>query len=91
VPATSAGLPRVGFFFSFFVAVAIYSTNKANKAGSTCHSAVYKFLDVYGMTPQEGQLEALLSCCLFAEAAAINISYVSVHSVVYYKAGKLSS
>ncbi len=36
VPATSAGLPRISFFFSFFVAVAIYSTNKANKAGGTC-------------------------------------------------------
>ncbi len=36
VPATSTGLPRISFFF-FFVAVAIYSTSKANKAGSTCH------------------------------------------------------
>jgi hypothetical protein len=45
VPTTSAGLPRVSFFF--FVAVAIYSTNKAYKAGGTCHSAVYIFLDVY--------------------------------------------
>ncbi len=27
--------------------MAIYSTNKANKAGGTCHSAVYIFLDVY--------------------------------------------
>ncbi len=35
VPATSAGLPRVSFFFSFlfFVAAAINSTNEANKAG----------------------------------------------------------
>ncbi len=33
VPATSAGLPRVSFFF-FVVAVALYSTNQANKAGS---------------------------------------------------------
>ncbi len=31
VPATSAGLPRVTFFFSFFVAVAINSTNEANR------------------------------------------------------------
>ncbi len=30
VPATSASLPRVSFFFSFFVAVAIDSTNEAN-------------------------------------------------------------
>jgi hypothetical protein len=37
----------VSFFFSFFVAVAIYSTKKANKAGSMCHSAIYIFLDVY--------------------------------------------
>jgi hypothetical protein len=39
VAATSANLPRVSFFFSFlfFVAVAIYRTNKANKAGGTCH------------------------------------------------------
>jgi hypothetical protein len=36
VHTTSAGLPRVSFFFSFFVAAAIYSTNKANKAGGTC-------------------------------------------------------
>jgi len=35
VPTTSAGLPRVTFFFSFFVAVAINSTNEANKAGGT--------------------------------------------------------
>ncbi len=35
-PPTSASLPRVSFFFSFFVAVAICSTNKANKAGSMC-------------------------------------------------------
>ncbi len=31
VPATSASLPRVSFFFSFFVAAAIDSTNEANK------------------------------------------------------------
>jgi len=37
VPSTSTSLPMVSFFFSFFVAVAIYSTNKAYKAGSTCH------------------------------------------------------
>jgi hypothetical protein len=38
-PATSAGLPRVSFFFSFlfFVAAAINSTNEANKAGCTHH------------------------------------------------------
>ncbi len=36
VPATIAGLARVTFFFSFFVAVAINSTNEANKAGGTC-------------------------------------------------------
>ncbi len=36
VPATSASLPTVSFFFYFFVAVAIQSTNKANKAGGTC-------------------------------------------------------
>ncbi len=43
VPVTRAGLPRVSFFFSFlfFVAAAINSTNEANKAGSTCHKAVY--------------------------------------------------
>jgi hypothetical protein len=35
VPAASAGLPRVSFFFSFFVAAEINSTNEANKAGST--------------------------------------------------------
>ncbi len=36
VPATSAGLPRVSFFFSFlFVAAAINGTNEANKAGGT--------------------------------------------------------
>jgi hypothetical protein len=34
VPATSAGLPRVSFFFSslFFAAAAIDSTNEAKKA-----------------------------------------------------------
>jgi hypothetical protein len=39
MPATSAGLPRVNFFFSFlfFVAAAINSTNEANKEGGTCH------------------------------------------------------
>ncbi len=39
MPVTSAGLPRVSFFFSFlfFVAAAINSTNEANKAGGTCH------------------------------------------------------
>jgi hypothetical protein len=37
VPATSAGLPRVSFFFSFFIAAAINSTNEANKAGSMRH------------------------------------------------------
>jgi hypothetical protein len=39
VPATSTGLPTVSFFFSFlfFVAVANYSTNKANKAGGMRH------------------------------------------------------
>jgi hypothetical protein len=38
LPAASAGFPRVSFFFSFFfVAVAINSTNEANKASSTCH------------------------------------------------------
>jgi len=35
VPATTASLRRVSLFF-FFVAVANYSTNKANKAGGTC-------------------------------------------------------
>ena len=30
-PATSASLPRVSFFFSFFVAAAIDSTLEANK------------------------------------------------------------
>ena len=29
--------------------MAIYSTNKANKAGGTCRIAVYIFLDVYGI------------------------------------------
>jgi hypothetical protein len=55
VPATSAGLPRVSFFFPFlfFVAVAIYSTNKANKAGGTRRQAVYIFLDVYGSNSKE--------------------------------------
>jgi hypothetical protein len=28
---------KLHLFFSFFVAVAIYSTNKANKAGGMCH------------------------------------------------------
>ncbi len=37
VPASSAGLPRVSFFFSFFVAAAINSTDEANKAGGTYH------------------------------------------------------
>jgi hypothetical protein len=37
VLATSASLPRVSFLFSFLVAVVIYSTNEANKAGGTCH------------------------------------------------------
>jgi hypothetical protein len=38
VPATSAGLPRVSFFFSFlFVAAAINSTNKANKTSGMHH------------------------------------------------------
>jgi len=31
VPATSFGLPRLLFY------AAVNSTNKANKAGSTCH------------------------------------------------------
>jgi len=31
VPATSASLLRVSFFFSFFVAAAIDSTNEANR------------------------------------------------------------
>ena len=37
VLSTSAGLPRVSFFFSFlfFVAAAITSTNEASKAGGT--------------------------------------------------------
>ncbi len=45
MPATSAGLPRVSFFFSFlfFVAAAIDSTNEANKAPL---SSLYS-LDVY--------------------------------------------
>ena len=45
VPATSASLPRVSFFFSFlfFVAAAIDSTNEANKAPL---SSLYS-LDVY--------------------------------------------
>jgi len=43
------------------------------------------------MTPQEGQLEALISCCLFAEAAAIKLSNVAVLYIVYYQAGKLAS
>ncbi len=34
VPATSAGLNGLLFFFSL---AAINSTNEANKAGSTCH------------------------------------------------------
>jgi hypothetical protein len=29
--------PLIIGFFSFFFAAAIYSTNEANKAGSTCH------------------------------------------------------
>jgi hypothetical protein len=35
VPATSEGLPRVSFFFSFlfFVTAAINSTNEENKVG----------------------------------------------------------
>ncbi len=37
VPASSAGLRKVSFFFSFlfFVAAAINSTNEASKAGNT--------------------------------------------------------
>ncbi len=35
VPATSARLPRLLFFF--FFGVAVNSTNEANKAGGTCH------------------------------------------------------
>ncbi len=50
VPATSAGLPRVSFFFSFlFLLVRPFTVlNEANKAGSTRRLAVYMFLDVYG-------------------------------------------
>ena len=33
VPATSAAHNRLHFFFLFFFAVAVYSTNEANKAG----------------------------------------------------------
>ncbi len=38
VPATSAGLPSLNFFFYFFVAAAINSTNEANKAGGMLSS-----------------------------------------------------
>jgi heme/copper-type cytochrome/quinol oxidase subunit 3 len=38
VPATSATFLA---FFSFFLAVAINSTNETNKAVGTCHSSVY--------------------------------------------------
>jgi len=43
VPATSAGLPRLSFFFSFlfFDAAAINSTKEANKAGGMRRSAVH--------------------------------------------------
>jgi hypothetical protein len=34
VPATSANLPRVNFFFSFFVAAAIDSTNEQGNLSS---------------------------------------------------------
>ncbi len=52
VPATSAGLPRVKLllFFSFFVVVAISSTNKANK--QAVHAVKQSiFLDVNGYAP----------------------------------------
>jgi hypothetical protein len=37
VPATSTGLPRVSFFFSFLFLLLWLLTVQANKAGSTCH------------------------------------------------------
>jgi hypothetical protein len=37
VPATSASLKRLSFFFLIFFAAAIKTTNEANKAGGTCH------------------------------------------------------
>ncbi len=50
VPATSAGLPRVSFFFSFlfFVAATIDCTNDANKVPL---SSLYS-LDVYANNTQ---------------------------------------
>ncbi len=44
VQTTSASLQRVSFFFSFFVAAAIDSTNEANKVPL---SSLSIFLDVY--------------------------------------------
>ncbi len=43
VPTTSAGLPRLSFFFFFFsfFAAAINSTNEANKAGGMCRKAAH--------------------------------------------------
>jgi hypothetical protein len=50
VPATTAGLPRVSFFFFlFFVAAAINSTNEANKAQAVHAIKQSIFLDVYAL------------------------------------------
>jgi hypothetical protein len=45
VPATSASLPRVSLFFSFFVVEAIDSTNEANKVPL---SSLYSYMSIVG-------------------------------------------
>ncbi len=49
VPATSASLPKVSFFF-FFVAAAIDSTNEANKVSlSSLYSQMSMSLSIYSL------------------------------------------
>ena len=60
MPPTSASLPRVSFFFSFFVTAAIDSTNEANKVPL---SSLYS-LDVHGRATQEQWLLSLVAVAL---------------------------
>ncbi len=60
MPATSASLPRVSFFFSFFVAAAIDSTNEANKVPLSS----LLFLDVYGWNLKFMKIIHFLSTCI---------------------------